>query len=74
MLISNIRMFFDTDIILGGEVGGYLTDYMAELGEKILQYNLFDRDISYLRNCYYKKEASAAGAAKYFFRRFIEQF
>ena len=63
----------DTDIMLGGEVGGYLSNYSLELGEKISKYNLFDRDISYLKNCAYKKEASAVGAAKHFFRQFIEQ-
>lgn len=73
MLISNLRMAFDTDIILGGDVGGYLSDYMVELGEKVLRYNLFDGDFGYLKNCSYQKEASAVGAAKYFLRRFIEQ-
>lgn len=74
ILISNLRMFLDTDIILGGEMGGYLTNYMVELGEKVFKYNLFDRDVSYIKNCLYKKEASAVGVAKYFFRQFIEQF
>lgn len=72
MLISNIRMIFDTDIVLGGDVGGYLGMYMAELGEKVLKYNLFDKDVSYLKNCSYRKEASAVGVAKYFFQRFVE--
>lgn len=71
VLISNLRMVFDTDIILGGEVGAYLPDYMVELGEKIFRYNLFDRDISYLKNCSCKKEASAVGVARHFFEEFI---
>lgn len=73
ILITNIRMSFDTDIILGGDVGGYLGSYMAELGEKVLRYNLFDLDISYLKNCSYQREASAVGAAKHFFSLFAEQ-
>lgn len=72
ILISNIRMVFDTDIILGGEVGGYLPEYMLELGKKIFQYNFFDGDLSYLKNCTYRKEASAIGAAKHFFEEFIK--
>lgn len=72
MLISNLRMAYDTDIILGGDVGGYLPGHMVELGQKIFKYNLFDGDIGYLKNCSYQKEASAVGAAKQFFRRFIE--
>lgn len=68
MLVSNIRMIFDTDIILGGDVGGYLDGYMVELGEKVLKYNRFEQEVSYLKNCSYRKEASAVGAAKHFFQ------
>lgn len=72
ILISNLRMSYDTDIILGGEVGGYLPDYMVELGRKIFKYNLFDDDLSYLKNCSYRKEASAVGVAKQFFWKIME--
>lgn len=72
ILISNLRMSFDTDIILGGDAGGYLESYMVELGRKIFKYNLFDGDLSYLKNCSYQKEASAIGVAKQFFRKLIE--
>lgn len=44
ILISNLRMAYDMDIILGGEVGGYLADHMLALGEKVMEYNGFDRD------------------------------
>jgi predicted NBD/HSP70 family sugar kinase len=72
ILISNLRMAYDMDVILGGEVGGYLSDYMILLGEKVLSYNGFDRDVRYLKNCSYKKEASAVGAAKHFLQEFIK--
>lgn len=72
ILISNLRMAYDMDMILGGEVGGYLSDYMIPLGEKVLSYNGFDHDIRYLKNCSYKKEASAVGAAKHFLYEFIK--
>lgn len=68
VLISNLRMAYDMDIILGGEVGGYLAEHMLPLGEKVMEYNGFDHDIRYLRNCSYKREASAVGAAKHFYR------
>ena len=71
ILISNLRMAYDMDIILGGEMGGYLGDYMVPLGEKVMQYNGFDHDLRYLKNCSYKKEASAVGAAKHFLQEFI---
>ncbi|NCB90966.1 MAG: ROK family transcriptional regulator [Clostridia bacterium] len=69
ILITNLRMVYDTDIILGGDVGGYLPDHMIELGEKVLRYNRFDLDLNYLKNCAYRKEASAVGVAKYFLRQ-----
>ena len=71
ILISNLRMAYDMDIILGGEMGGYLSDYMIPLGEKVMKYNGFDHDLRYLKNCSYKKEASAVGAAKHFLQDFI---
>ena len=72
VLISNLRMAYDMDIILGGEVGGYLAEYMLPLGEKVMEYNGFDHDVRYLRNCSYKREASAVGAAKHFLQDFIK--
>lgn len=71
LLITNLRMAYDADIILGGDVGGYLADCGMELGEKIFRYNLFDGDLSYLKYGAYKREAAAVGAAKYFFAQFI---
>lgn len=73
ILISNLRMAYDMDIILGGDVGAYLPDYMISLGEKVLEYNGFDRDLTYLKNCNYKREASAVGVAKHFFYDFVRQ-
>jgi len=73
ILISNLRMAYDTDIILGGDVGGYLRPYMLDLSHKILKYNLFDKDTSYIKNCSYQKEASAVGVAKYFFEEFVNK-
>ena len=58
ILISNLRMAYDMDIILGGDVGGVLAEYMIPLGQRVLSYNGFDRDISYLKNCSYEKEAN----------------
>lgn len=72
ILISNLRMAYDTEIILGGEVGGYLTDYMLPLGEKVMADNGFDHDIRYLKNCSYRREASAVGAAKHFLQDFVK--
>ena len=72
IMISNLLMAFDGDVILGGDVGGFLTPYMPKLKEKIVKYLLFDGDLGYLKNCTYKREAAAVGVAKTFFKHFIE--
>lgn len=73
ILISNLRMAYDMDIILGGDVGGILSEYIMPLGEKVMSYNKFEHDISYLKNCSYTKEASAVGVAKHFFYDYMMQ-
>ena len=60
-------------MILGGDVGGYADEYIVELREKVSQYNLFDLDVSYLKGCSYRREASAVGVAKHFFQVFTEE-
>ncbi len=72
IVVTNLRMAYDTDIILGGYIGTYLKDYMLELGKKILEYNIFDRDVSYLKNCIFQKEVSAVGVGKYFIDQYIK--
>lgn len=66
ILISNLRMAYDLDIILGGDVGGVLSDYMIPLSQRVMSCNKFDHDTSYLKLCSYAQEASAVGVAKHF--------
>ncbi len=73
VLITNLRMTFDCDIMLGGYVGGYLKQYMPQLSKKAAAYNMFENDTLYIRNCSYEKEASAVGAAMYFIDRFFDE-
>ena len=61
--VTNLRMIFDCRIVLGGYVGGYLEEFMPELSRKVMQYNNFDVDTSYLRTGKYKLNAAAYGAA-----------
>lgn len=70
--ISNLRMNFDCNIILGGYVGGFLKPYQMELGHRVLQYNRFDRDSSYIHICHYAQEASAVGVALTFVEQFLD--
>lgn len=69
--VSNLRTIFDCDIILGGYVGGYMEKYLNTLRKKVLQYNMFDEDVTFLKNCKIKSEASAVGIAMQFIDNFI---
>lgn len=66
ILITNLRMSYDLDIILGGMIGLKLPAYMLDLGEYVLEYNLFEQDLNYLKTCGYHVDASAEGVARYF--------
>lgn len=68
--ITNLRMTFDCDVILGGYVGGYMREHMMELNHHLLQYNKFENDTLYVKTCNYAREASAVGIAM----RFIDQY
>ncbi|MDD3174421.1 MAG: ROK family protein [Herbinix sp.] len=70
--VANLRMAFDSDIILGGYVGGYLGKYMPELNRKVIKYNLFENDTTYLKLCKYQHESSAIGIAMSFIERYFE--
>ena len=69
--VSNLRMAFDCDIILGGYVGGYLEEYLVELGQAVMIYNNFDIDTTYIKSGKYKIEAAAVGAGIQFIERYF---
>lgn len=70
--VTNLRMAFDCDIVLGGYVGGYLEEFLPELNRKIMEYNNFDLDTSYLRTGRYKLEASAYGVTLKFVEKYFD--
>lgn len=70
--ISNLRMMFDCDVIIGGEVGGYLKDYQIRLMELLGQYNKFEYDNGYIKIGKFKDDGSAYGASLLFREEFIE--
>ena len=71
IVITNLRMSFDCDIVLGGYVGGYLKPYLSELGRKVIPYNKFDNDALYIRSCTYDRDASAVGIAMTFLEEYF---
>lgn len=70
--VTNLRMAYDCDIILGGYVGGYIGKYMTELSKKVIKYNGFENDTTYLKTCSFKKEVSAVGIAMSFVEQYFE--
>ncbi|MGN1009068.1 MAG: ROK family protein [Butyricicoccus sp.] len=63
ILCTNLRMAFNLDIVLGGEVGACLAPDLPVLCRKAAQYDRFARDVEYLFACRRTEDAFAAGAA-----------
>ena len=74
ILVSNLRMAFDCRILLGGDVGGYLSPYLQMIQRKAGTLNLFDPDGSYIETGHLKRESSAIGAAKRMAQLYLEQW
>ncbi len=71
--VVNIRILFDSYIILGGYVGAYIDDYMEDLCRRVDERFPFDDKAGdYLLPCKYKVEATAAGAAIRYVDEFLE--
>lgn len=74
MGIHNIRMLFDSDVIIGGYVGAYIDKYFNELCRRVDEKDAFgDKAKDYLLPCGYKVESAAAGAAIWYIDEFFEQ-
>ncbi len=61
--VNNLRMAFDCPIVLGGQVGGYLKDFLDDIRLRAGRINTFGRDGSYLHTCKCRRNSSALGAA-----------
>ena len=72
MGVTNIRMAFDCNIILGGYVGYYMEAYMDEFAQRLRKYNSFDTDTTYLGTGRLKEWASAVGVAQMMVERYID--
>ena len=70
--IKNIRMLYDCDIIIGGEVGRYIPKYIPELTRRVHALDSFHRGGDCILPCKYRSKSSAVGAALIHIDRFIE--
>lgn len=71
--VNNLRMSFDCNVILGGYVGSFLTEYLDKIRNMLAIRNTFERDADYISVCNYKFEASAVGAALYYINEYINE-
>jgi predicted NBD/HSP70 family sugar kinase len=72
LAVNNLHMAFNTDVIIGGHVGGYMSPYIDQLRDVISRKNPFSMSGSYLKDCAYKREATAVGAAMLFISEFMD--
>ncbi len=71
--VSDLRMAFGCDILVGGKAGGYLKEFRKELDRKVLECDRLDLDTSFLDFGKCQAEASAYGAAMRLVDRFFEE-
>ena len=72
LAVNNLRMCYDCDIVLGGNVGSYMANYIQIFREKALRLNPFEDNGDFIRVCHYRTEASAVGAAAYYINDFVQ--
>lgn len=69
--ISNLRMAFDCDVMLGGHLGTYLDDHLEELRKAVSWRDPFGEKGEYLKISSYKLGGAAVGAALSYVRDFL---
>ena len=72
LAVKDLRMCYDSDIVLGGAVGSYMSDYIDEFRNKVAALDPFEKEMDFIRVCHYKTEAAAVGSAIYYINAFIE--
>lgn len=71
IVMNNLRMIFDCDVVIGGEISRYFADYLDTLRERVRARHLFGRESDYVKLCSYIYEGPAKGAALYYIDMFI---
>lgn len=70
---GNLRVLFDCDIFLGGDIGGYLKEFETKFEEKLKKYCNFDSTMSFVHIGGYKHGSAAIGAARQMINGYIEE-
>lgn len=69
--VNNLRMCFDCDVVLGGNVGACMEDHIEEFRRIVEKRTPFEDNAEYVKTCSYRTEPSAVGAALYYIDAFI---
>lgn len=69
--ITNLRTAFDCNIVVGGDMGGYLEERLSDLCHYLRRHNNLDSDDSYLKVGHYKRQSAAIGAARHMTEQFL---
>ncbi len=69
--VNNLRMCFDCDIVLGGNVGMYMEHSLDSFRRTAAKLSPYDVTADYIQTCMCKTEPSAVGAAVYYIDQFI---
>lgn len=73
LAIHNLRLAFDTDIILGGFVSEYLNDFLLILKQRVSALNPFEENTDFIKIAKFPRRAGMIGAAWHFIDEFLSQ-
>lgn len=71
--IHNLKMTFDLDIIIGGEISGYLAQEVEGLSKKVKGLLQLNEDVTFIRISHLGENASALGGALMIVSTFLDE-
>lgn len=72
LLITNLLLWSDLPVLIGGYAASYLTPYLPQIKAKIKEMSIFEQETEYLFLSSYRYEASSVGCARYYIEHFME--
>ncbi len=72
LAINNLRMCYDCDIILGGTVGAHMAGHMEDIRRRAVALNPFTQNGNFIKDCHFRTEAAAVGAAIHYIDQFVD--
>ena len=73
LAIHNLRLAFDTDIVLGGFVSEYLNEFLPILKARVCELSPFEENTDFIKLAKFPRRAGMIGAAWHFINEFLTQ-